>query len=187
MNKRQAIPYITLLIVFLIWLYLKPQENLPSLPEHHPSYIAYNLDNIHFDETGEIAHKIFASKTTNFSDKETTIFEDPKVIIYIKNEQDNSITTWQVTSKNGFLSGNNKLVLSDDVWVKNLSLDQLIQTMHTEKLTILLAEKEISSDLFVQWEGPQMKQQGIGMWASLISEELIIKKQIKAVYLNETK
>lgn len=187
MNKRQAIPYITLLIVFLIWLYLRPQENLPSLPEHHPSYIAYNLNNVHFDETGAIAHEISASKSTRFTEQETTIFENPKVLLYIKNEQDNSITTWQLTSEKGILSDENKLVLSDNVWVKNLSLDQLIETMHTEKLTILLAEKEISSDLLVQWEGPQMKQQGIGMWASLISEELIVKKQIKSVYLNETK
>ena len=59
--------------------------------------------------------------------------------------------------------------------------------MNTEKLTVLLTEKEISSDLLVHWQGPEMRQQGIGMWASLVSEELIIKKQIKAVYLNETK
>lgn len=185
MNKRQALPYGILLIAFLIWVYLKPQQEFVALPEHHPSYIAYNLSNDRFDDSGEITHKIFASKATNYSEKEITIFENPKVIIYVKNAQDNKITTWQVTSKNGTLSGDNKLILSNDVWVKNLSLDQLVQTMSTEKLTILLAEKEISSELFVHWQGPQMEQQGVGMWASLVSEELIVKKQIKAVYLNE--
>ena len=187
MSKRQAIPYVVLLIVFLLWIYLKPQKELTTLPEHHPSYIAYNLSNDHFDETGAIAHQVYASKTTSYSDKEITLFEDPKVLIYIKNSKDNSITTWQVTSENGTLSGDNKLVLSKDVWVRNLSLDQLVQTMSTEKLTILLDEKEISSELLVHWQGPQMEQQGIGMWASLVSEELIVKNQTKAVYLNETK
>lgn len=185
MSKRQAIPYILLLVVFLIWIYLRPQQELIALPEHHPSYIAYNITNDHFDETGQIAHQVYATKATSYSDKGVTVFENPKVLIYIKNQQDNSITTWQVTSENGALSDDNKLVLSDDVWVKNLSLDQLVQTMSTEQLTILLAEKEISSELFVHWQGPQMEQQGIGMWASLVSEELIVKKQIKAVYLNE--
>jgi lipopolysaccharide export system protein LptC len=185
MSKRQAIPYILLLVTFLIWLYLKPQQELTALPEHHPSYIAYNMSNDHFDELGDIAHQVYATKATSYSDKEITLFENPKVIIYIKNEQQNSTTTWQVTSEKGTLSGDNELTLYGDVWVKNLSLDQLVQTMSTEKLTILLAEKEISSNLLVQWQGPQMKQQGIGMWASLVTEELIVKNQTKAVYLNE--
>ena len=187
MTKRKAIPYALLFMVFLIWLYLKPQDKLPALAEHHPSYIAHNLDNTHFDETGKITHKIFATKATNYSNKEITLFENPKVIIYIQNSEDNSITTWQISSEKGTLSGDNKLLLSDDVWVRNLSLDQLVQTMNTEKMTVLLDEKEISSELLVHWQGPQMKQQGIGMWASLVSEELIVKKQIKSVYLNETK
>lgn len=187
MSKRQAIPYIILLMVFLIWLYLKPQKELTTLPEHHPSYIAYNLTNNHFDDTGVVAHQVYASKATNYSDKEITVFENPKILIYIKNNKDDSTSTWQVTSINGTLYGDNKLVLTDDVWVKNLSLDQLVQTMNTQELTILLTEKVISSEQLVRWQGPQVAQQGIGMWASLVSEELIIKDQIKAVYLNETK
>ncbi|MCP4320773.1 MAG: LPS export ABC transporter periplasmic protein LptC [Psychromonas sp.] len=187
MTKRQAIPYGLLLLAFLVWLYLKPQNQPVNIEKHHPSYIVYNLNNTHFNEIGEISYKVFSSKTTNYSNKEITFFEQPKVIIYIKNLQDDSITTWQITGNSGTLSGENKLQLSGDVWVRNLSLDQLIQTMNTEKLNIFLKEKEISSQLLVKWQGPEMNQQGVGMWASLISEELIVKKQIKAVYLNETK
>lgn len=187
MTKRQAIPYGLLLVAFLVWLYLKPQEQLVSVAEHHPSYIVYNLNNTHFDETGEISYKIYSSKTTNFSNKETTLLEQPKVIIYVKNSPNNTVSTWQITSESGTLSGENKLHLSGDVWVRNLSLDQLIQTMHTEELNIFFAEKEINTPLLVNWEGPEMSQQGVGMWASLASEELIVKKQIKAVYLNESK
>jgi lipopolysaccharide export system protein LptC len=109
------------------------------------------------------------------------------VVLYITNKQENKTTVWQVSSDKGILSGNNKLLLSDNVWVKNLSLDQLVQTMNTEELTILLAEKELSSELLVKWQGPQIRQQGVGMWASLVSEELIVKKQVKAIYLNENK
>jgi lipopolysaccharide export system protein LptC len=187
MSKRQTIPYILLLVAFLAWLYLKPEQTLTSLPEHHPSYIAYGLSNDNFDENGELAHRIFSTKATSYSDKDITIFENPKVLIYIKNKENASITTWQVTSERGTLSDDNVVILYDDVWVKNLTLDQLVQTMNTEKLTVLLDKKEISSELLVHWQGPQMEQQGIGMWASLVSEELIVKKQIKAIYLNETK
>ncbi len=187
MTKRQATPYALLLITFLIWLYLKPQEHLVTIEEHHPSYIVYQLNNTHFDESGKINHKIFAAKTTNFSNKEATLFEQPKVLVYVNNAKDNSLTTWQISAEKGTLTGNNKLHLTGDVWVRNLSLDQLIQTMHSEELNIFLTEKEINTPLLVKWQGPEMHQQGIGMWASLVTEEIIVKNQIKAVYLNETK
>lgn len=187
MSKRQTIPYILLLIAFLIWLYLKPQEQTSTETEHLPNYVAYNVENIHYDDEGIITYKVYSTKATSYSTKEITLFENPKVILYITNKKDKSITTWQLSSKNGVLSGDNNLVLTDNVWVRNLSLDQLIQTMNTEKLNILLAEKEISTDLMVYWQGPEMKQQGVGMWASMLSEELIVKKQIKAIYLNENK
>jgi len=187
MSKRQIIPYSLLLIAFLFWLYLKPQEQRSTKTDHLPNYVAYNIENVHYDDAGTITYKLYSTKATSYSTKEITLFENPKVILYVTNKQDNSITTWQLSSKSGVLSGDNNLVLTDNVWVKNLSLDQLIQTMNTERLNILLAEKEISTDLMVYWQGPEMQQQGIGMWASMLSEELIVKKQIKAIYLNETK
>ena len=187
MNKRQSIPFLLLLVVFLLWLYFKPETTLPEQPKHQPSHIAYNASNIHFDEMGKIGHKIFSNKTTSFANKDITVFEKPKVIVYVANEKNSDTTVWQIGSEDGILYQQNKLVLSKNVWVKNLSLDQLVQTMATEKLTILLDQKEISSDLLVTWQGPQMQQQGVGMWASLVTEELIVKDKIKAVYLNENK
>lgn len=187
MNKRQSIPFILFLVAFLLWLYFKPKDILQETAKHQPNYIAYNARNIHFDKTGKITHKIFADKTTSFAEKNITMFKKPKVIVYIENEETNEPTVWQITSNDGTLYQQNKLLLTSDVWVKNLSKDQLVQTMNTEKLTILLDQKEISSDLLVKWQGPQMQQQGIGMWASLTTEELIVKKAIKAVYLNENK
>ncbi len=187
MNKRQSIPFISLLLVFLLWLYIKPETDSPEQPKAQLNYIAYDVSNIHFDETGAIGHKIFSDKATSFASKDMTVFEHPKLIVYIKNETGSEPTVWQISSENGTLYRQSKLVLTKNVWLKNLSLDQLVQTMNTEELTIFLDKKEISSELLVTWQGPQMQQQGVGMWASLISEELIVKDKIKAVYLNENK
>lgn len=187
MNKRQAVPYGLLLIAVLLWIYFKPQEEAIAPQQHHPSYIAYNLENTRFDESGNLSLQIYAGKATNYSNNDITLFENLKVVLYVLNEQQNNPTIWQATSDKGVLTDNNKLLLSENVWVKNLSLDQLVQTMNTEELTILLAEKELSSNVLVKWQGPQMRQQGVGMWASLVSEELIVKKQVKAIYLNENK
>jgi lipopolysaccharide export system protein LptC len=187
MNKRQSIPFVLLLVVFLTWLFFKKETILPSLPVHHPSYIATDINSTHYNKVGLIDYEIFADKATNFNEDELTNFNNPKLIVYSYNEQTDSTTVWQISSENGALYKQDKLVLSKNVLVKNLSLDQLVQTIKTQELTLFLDKKELSSDLLVTWEGPQIHQQGVGMWASLVTEELIIKDQIKAVYLNENK
>ncbi|ABM04593.1 hypothetical protein DUF1239 [Psychromonas ingrahamii 37] len=187
MNKRQSIPFVLLLAALLIWLFFKQEAVLPSLSVHHPSYIATDINSTHFNKTGFLDYKIFADKATNFNEDELTNFKKPKVIVYTHNDQTDTTTIWQITSAVGALYQQDKLVLSKNVLVKNLSLDQLVQTIKTEQLTLFLDKKELSSDLLVTLEGPQIHQQGVGMWASLVTEEVIIKDQIKAVYFNENK
>lgn len=186
MKKRQVIPFALLLCAFLLWLYFDPEKAQPEAPLHQPNYIAYHLHNIHYDINGNVTHKIFAEKTTSFAEKEITHFEKPKLIVYSNYEKNDKPMIWQISSLQGTLYKKDKLVLSKDVSIKNLTKDQLIQSMETEQLTLLLDTKEITTESLVTWKGPQMQQQGIGMWASLSNEELIIKDQIKAVYLNES-
>jgi len=186
MRKRQIIPFALLLCAFLLWLYFKPETVKPLQPLHQPNYIAYNLHNIHYDADGKVTHKIFADKTTSFVGKEITHFENPKLIVYSIDEKNSKTSTWQISSLQGTLYKQNRLVLSKNVSIKNLTQDQLVQSMDTEKLTILLDTKELTTESLVTWQGPQMRLQGVGMWASFTSEELIIKDQIKAVYLNES-
>ncbi|MCP5076608.1 MAG: LPS export ABC transporter periplasmic protein LptC [Psychromonas sp.] len=185
MKKRQSIPFALLLAAFLLWLYFRPDTTLPQLPEHHPSYIAHQVDSTHYDQTGFLDRRIFADRATNYHSSDSTVFINPKVILYIKNEPGEKDTVWQLTANNGVLYKQEKLLLTDNVLVKNLSLDQQVQTMKSEEITIYLDTKEITSELLVTWLGPQMQQQGIGMWASLVTEELIVKDNIKAVYNNE--
>ncbi|KPU82259.1 hypothetical protein JI57_04340 [Psychromonas sp. PRT-SC03] len=185
MKKRNIVPFALLLIAFLLWSYFKEEPKQKSSKVHHPNYIAYNLSSIHYDKKGEISHRMFADKATTFSQKNNTVFINPRVIVYVRNKDNKQISTWQISSENGKLEDQNILKLSTNVRVENLSLDQLIQNMATEKLTLILDKKEISSNLFVTWDGPQMHQQGIGMWASLLSNEFIVKNNIKAVYFNE--
>ena len=85
MNKRQSIPFLILLCVFLLWLYLKPEKNVAELLEHHPNFIAYKVSNTHFDQMGEVSHEIFSDKATSFSEKDITVFEKPRLVVYTQN------------------------------------------------------------------------------------------------------
>lgn len=187
MRKRQSIPFVILLVFFLLWLYLRPEEDVEQKTKLPLNYIIYDASSTHFNESGKLEYEVFSSKTTGFSEQDLSVFEKIKLILYIENKEKKESTVWQVTSDEGILYKQNKLILSKNVVIKNLSQDQLIQTMTTEKLTILLDTKEISTDQLVTWHGPQMQQQGIGMWASLVTEELIVKDKIEATYFNENK
>lgn len=187
MNKRQSIPFIALIAAFAFWSYIKPEVELPALPEHHPSYIADDVTSHHFDEFGFNDYRIFADKMTNYPEDDTTLFEQPKVIVYSKDEKTGSVSTWQLTSIKGILKEKHRLFLSGDLLIENLSKDQLVQTMSTTEATVMLNSKEITSPVQVNWTGPQMRQQGVGMWASMVTEEMKLNSNIKAVYLNESK
>ena len=187
MNKRKSIPFIALLVAFMVWVYVKPDVEFPSLPAHHPSYIADDVQSHHYDEFGFNDYRIFAEKMTNYPETDTTLFEHPKVVVYIKNKESGVVSTWQLTSAEGTLTEKYNLLLSGDVLVENLSKDQLVQTMSTAQATVQLDSKEISSDQKVTWIGPQVKQEGVGLWASMVTEEMKLNSNIKAVYLNESK
>lgn len=187
MNKRQSIPFIGLLIAFTLWVYFKPEVELPSLPDHHPSYIADNVRSDHYDEFGFNDYRVFADKTTNYPEHDITEFVQPKVIVYNKNEDTGMISVWQLTSLTGTLKEKNNLLLSGDVLVKNLSKDQIVQTMSTPEATVMLDTKIITSDEKVIWTGPQIRQEGVGLWMSMVDEEMKINSNIKSVYSNEPK
>jgi len=187
MNKRQSIPFIALLIAFVLWTYLKTDVESPALPEHHPSYIADDVQSNHYDQLGFNDYRVFADKATNYPEKNITLFEKPKVVFYNKDEQTGVITIWQLTSLQGTLQEKNNLLLSGDVLIENLSKDQIVQTMATQEATVMLDSKEITSDLKVIWTGPEMRQEGVGLWASMVKEEMKLNSNIKAVYLNESK
>ncbi|MDA7747010.1 LPS export ABC transporter periplasmic protein LptC [Psychromonas sp.] len=187
MNKRQSIPFLALLIGFLLWLYVKPENQVPALPDHHPSYIANEVLSNHYDEFGFNDYRISAKKVTNYPEDDLTLFEQPKILIYIKDETTKTISIWQLTSETGTLKEQKKLLLAGNVLINNLSKDQVVQTMYTEKAMLILDSKEMSSEEKVIWTGPQIRQEGVGMWASMITKEMTLNSNIEAIYFNEPK
>jgi len=187
MKKRQIIPFIALLTTFVLWIYIIPKVQTPSFIEHHPSYIADNVLSNHYDDSGFNDYRIVADKMTSYPDDDITLFESPRVIIYVKEAETDIVTVWQLSSTKGTLQNKSILLLSDDVMIENLTKNQLIQKMFTDKAIVMLDKKEIISESKVTWEGPQIKQQGVGMWVSMVTDEMKLHSNIKAVYLNESK
>jgi len=187
MNKRQLIPFVALLAAFVIWVYIMPKMHTPSFTEHRPTYIANEIQSNHYDATGFNDYKIFAQKMTSYPEDDITLFEGPKVIVQTKDKQTGELTLWQLTSATGTLENKNTLLLSENVLIENLSKNELVQEMKTNKALVKLDIKEITTQSKVTWTGPQIQQEGVGMWVSMITEEMQLKSNTKAVYLNEPK
>ena len=187
MNKRQIIPFVALLAAFIIWVYIIPKVQAPNFTEHHPTYIANKVINTHYDESGFNDYQIFADKMVSYPEDDITLFELPKVIIHTKDTETGEITIWQLTSTNGTLENKNKLLLSEGVLIENLSKNEIVQEMKTNKAIVKLDKKEVTTDLQVIWTGPQIRQEGVGMWVSMATKEMKLNSNIKAVYFNEPK
>ena len=187
MNKRQIIPFITLLAAFVLWTYIDPKIQSPTFTAHKPTYVAENVVSQHYDNLGFNDYQIVAEKMVSYPEDGITTFKLPKVIIYTQDQATGELTTWQLTSATGTLENKNKLLLSDNVLVENLTQNQLVQKMITTKAIVMLDDKEIISKSKVTWTGPQMRQEGVDMWISLATKEMKLNSKIKAVYLNEPK
>jgi lipopolysaccharide export system protein LptC len=124
---------------------------------------------------------------TNFPEDDITLFEKPKIIFYNKDKKTGEVSVWQLTSLEGKLKEKYNLLLSGDVLVENLNKNEAIQTMSTEEATVMLDSKVITSEKEVIWTGPTLRQEGIGLWASMVTEEMKLNSNTKAVYLNESK
>jgi len=187
MNRPQKISIVLAILAFLIVRYFIFEKHGAKTSSFLPRYIGYNVRNDHFGKEGLISYQIFANKVTAYPKNNQTEFINPKLTMYNIDKATNKKTQWNITSKTGQLYHQNKLILTGNVLVDNTTKDQFIQTMKTEQLTALLDKKEIMTDLPVQWTGPQIEESGVGMWASFITKELIVKDKVNAVYFYEKK
>jgi len=187
MNKRQLIPFVALLTAFVIWIYIIPKVQVPTFTEHHPTYIANKVQSNHYDASGFNDYQIFANKMISYPEDKITLFELPKVIVNTKDKVTGDVTIWQLTSTKGTLENKTKLLLSDGVIIENLTKNEIVQEMKTNKAIVQLDKQEVTTELQVTWTGPQVHQEGVGMWVSLATKEMKLNSNIKAVYFNEPK
>ncbi|TEW51406.1 LPS export ABC transporter periplasmic protein LptC [Psychromonas algicola] len=187
MNKRQIIPFVALLAAFVIWVYIIPKVQVPNFTEHHPTYIANEVLSNHYDASGFNDYQIFADKMISYPEDDITLFELPRVVVHTKDKETGNVTIWQLTSTKGTLENKNKLLLSEGVIIENLTKNEIVQEMKTDKAIVQLDKQEVTTELQVIWTGPQIRQEGVGMWVSLATKEMKLNSNIKAVYFNEPK
>ncbi|MCE2572102.1 LPS export ABC transporter periplasmic protein LptC [Motilimonas eburnea] len=182
MNKLNAWLFILFAISLGAWQYFKAEE--ATKKERDPSqayFVANQIQSSLFTPNGTVDYQVFATQMHHYQDRLITEFTKPVVVVFRNNDQ----TQWQITGDHGTLFDRDSFELSDNVTITNLTHDQHINLITTEKLTLDLIKNELHSDDLVTLYGDQIKQQGTGLFGELNGKNISLLNQVTATYLNE--
>ncbi len=134
-----------------------------------------------YTDSGKVKNELEAGKLTQYQleDSSYSLLSNGFALTFFTAEQ---TFDGRLTAKNGFISGDNSLMIARDSVV---FINAVGETLHTEELTWLQDSAQVFTDKFVTIEKPDIVIYGKG----LISDENFTNYQIKEpsglIYINE--
>lgn len=182
MNKLNISAFIVFIVSLAMWRFygqepVAKKERDPS----QPYFVAKNTTTQTYTKTGQLDFTVKANQITYYQMDQVTKFDQPEVTVFRNNKQ----TVWQLTSLNGTLQQQHTLDLVDQVTATNLTHDQHVHLIKTEKMTMDLLKNELHSDQTVTLYGDQIQQQGNGLFANLDDKRVSLLTNVTATYFNE--
>lgn len=173
-----------LLVLLAAYLWFKPQTTEQDLAldrEFQPDYIAENVTMRIFDKDGFLADHIQATKLEHFETLGFTQFNLPRYTLFNSEHQ----PAWEMSSLHAVWFPEDKIILEQQVVLQNLMPDQLIQSINTVSLELLLPEKKIQTHEAVAILGQGFNVKGIGLEARLSDKHLLLNRHLETIYHNE--
>ncbi|QIZ77889.1 LPS export ABC transporter periplasmic protein LptC [Ferrimonas lipolytica] len=149
-----------------------------SLSESEPDYVAREMKTRSYDANGRLNAEIAADTMFHYQQKQLTEFENPVYLVY----PEDGNTVWKVKAKVGELRDNRFLTLEHSVIVEAIEPYKPIRTIHTEQLNLDLSTMEMETDRQLQAFGEQFQMTGLGLWADLKQNHIILKQKVSATY-----
>jgi lipopolysaccharide export system protein LptC len=106
-------------------------------------------------------------------------FTQPEYTIYMQKDG----SRWQLNADEGTLYDNNRIELASGVLIRNLQVEDYIQTISTEFIEIDLLSKLIASDQPLVISGTNVTINGIGFEANLETQKYELKNHVQTEYL----
>lgn len=175
---------VSLLVLLAAYLWFAPhQDNLDRQPDREfiPDYIAENLTLRIYDKEGYIADHLQARRLEHFEQLGFTQFEQPRYTLFNAEHR----AAWEISSKDGIWFPQDKIILEQQVLLRNLLPDGFIERVETASLQLLLPEKTLQTHEPVHIVGPGFYINGVGMLADLSAQHIQLQKHLETVYLNE--
>ncbi len=175
---------VTALVLLAAYLWFAPQggdTDRQADREFLPDYIAENLTLRVYDQQGYIADHLQAKRLEHFEQLGFTQFELPRYTLFNDEHQ----AAWEISSQQGIWFPEDKIILEQQVLLRNLLPGEFIEQVETASLQMLLPEETLQTHERVRLSGPGFYILGIGLQADLTAQHLVLQKHLETVYANE--
>ncbi|RJE76850.1 LPS export ABC transporter periplasmic protein LptC [Pseudoalteromonas sp. MSK9-3] len=179
---------IAVLGLFLLtmgWLWY-PYLSQPSTSQNNtqdviakPDYIATELQQTIYNETGVRSHTVTAKKMELYQELGFSHFEAPIFTLY------NGTMNWKITAKEATLYENNTLILEGDVVAKNLTDKAMITHINADHIRVEITKRLMQSEQPVKISGPDLMITGKGLLADLNTEVIELINHTRTVYYDQ--
>jgi lipopolysaccharide export system protein LptC len=131
-------------LTFWLDLIVQPVARAPEVaPRHDPDYIVDNLSAVRTDETGRAAYTLAASRMVHYSDDDTTLLTQPRLVSYKSARAPLTITSREATVSG---DGDNVYFRDDVVVTRAASGEQSQMVMRTSFLHVIPDESIARTD-----------------------------------------
>ena len=183
MISRQTL-LISLLLVasLLIWQWSSQHEDPDLLAQKKdlslPSFTASQLLNRSYATDGRLTDIFTADQVLYYQHNKVTDALHPVLQTFEQNGQQ----AWTISANTGQMISNDRLILRDNVLIKNHNPSLNIDRMQTSYVEMDLNSRQISSDKPVTIDSPDYHVQGVGFHADLNAKRYQILDKGHATY-----
>ncbi|MBE0366810.1 LPS export ABC transporter periplasmic protein LptC [Pseudoalteromonas sp. MMG013] len=179
---------IALLIIFSMimgWLWYPyfthppSSENGTSDVIAKPDYIATQLQQTIYDETGIRSHTVTADKMELYQELGFSHFEAPIFTLY------NGPKNWKITATEATLYENNILILEGNVVAQNLTDKAMITHINADHIRVEIINKLMQSEQPVEITGPDLLITGKGLHADLNTDVIELINHTRTIYYDQ--
>lgn len=176
---------ILLLLIFVaimswLWSPFLSQTVAPTNNEQdmftQPDYIATDLQQSIYSDTGQLTHSVKALKVEMFQELGFSHFQSPIFTLY------NQSQNWQLTANEATLYDNNTLILEGDVVATNLDNSSMISHINASHIRVDITTKLMRSEQPVVLSGPKLTMTGQGLIADMNADTIELNNHTRTVY-----
>ncbi len=183
MINRQTLLIILLFAVSLLaWRWSSQEDNgntqVKKKDVSLPSFTATHLHSWRYTADGKLMDILTAEQALYYEYNKITDALHPVLQTFELNGQ----TAWNISAKTGKLFGNDRIILRDNVVIKNHNPALNVDQMQTSYLDMDMNTRQITSDKPVTIDSPDYHVQGVGLHADLNTKRYQILEQGHATY-----
>lgn len=181
-SKQNIVIGVVFLASLITWQWLDHADPYSLLPQKAnislPSFSAQNITSWRYTPDGQLTD-IFSAKTARYYDYNQITDADYPVLKTFNNKQ---VYAWNLTATSGQMYGTDRLILRNNIVIKNHDPSVDVDTLKTSYLEMDLKTRKIQTDSPVTIDSPNYHDEGVGIRADLNTKIYTLLEKSHATY-----